>query len=96
MKRQPMEAIGLKNSLSSVETQHLEIPIMKALGACGGVEAVEMLYEIGKASMSPGVRRAAKEAIAKIQARLGDVEKGWLSPVQLQELDGALSSPGND
>lgn len=67
--------------------------VIKALGTCCGVEVVEKLYELGKSNMNPGVRRAAKEAIAAIQARLGDVEKGWLSPAQLQELDGALSTP---
>jgi hypothetical protein len=73
------------------ESSALTSNIVEALGTCGQVEAVERLYKIGKSRFSPVIRSTVKEAIARIQSRLGDVEKGWLSVSQLQDAEGALS-----
>ena len=65
--------------------------LIDALGTCGEVDAVEKLYVIGNDRFNPFFRSRVKDAIARIQSRLGKVEKGWLSVSQLQEADGALS-----
>jgi hypothetical protein len=65
--------------------------IIEALGTCGQVEAVEKLFKTGKKTLNLITRRKVKEAITRIQSRLGDVEKGWLSMTYLQDIDGALS-----
>ncbi len=65
--------------------------LIEALGNCGRVNAVEKLLEIGKSTLNPLLRSSVKEAIIKIQSRLGNADKGWLSVTQLDEIDGALS-----
>jgi|GEM_PF-1038646 len=61
--------------------------LIEALGTCGTVDVVERLYAIGKNSLNPFLRNAVQKSIAKIQARLGNVDAGWLS---LPEADGAV------
>lgn len=67
------------------------IPIIEALGECGSVNAVEPLYRSGKNSLNPAVRNAVQNSIGKIQARLGNVESGWLTLSEPRAEDGALS-----
>lgn len=67
------------------------IPFIEALGTCGGVDAVEPLYRSGKNSFNPAVRNAVQNSIGKIQARLGNVESGWLTLSAPDAADGALS-----
>ncbi|HNR87971.1 MAG TPA: hypothetical protein PKM65_06495 [Spirochaetota bacterium] len=67
--------------------------MIRHLGSVGTAETVEKLYLLGKKSINPFVRRAVQDAIAAIQARLGDVERGWLSTAVPAETEGALSIP---
>lgn len=71
------------------------IPVIEALGTCGGVDAVEPLYRSGKNSFNPAVRNAVQNSIGKIQARLGNVESGWLTLSAPDAADGALSFADN-
>ena len=64
---------------------------IEALATCGTVDSVERLMKLGDDSMSPFLKSRVDETIAAIQARLGDVEKGWLSSVALGDKEGALS-----
>lgn len=72
------------------------IGVIKALATCGTVQAVESIYRVGRESMNPFVRTAAKDAIDAIQARLGTADVGWLSLPVEPGLDGALSTPDVD
>jgi len=67
------------------------VPVIEALGVCGGVDAVEPLYRAGRNSLNPSVRNAVQNSIGKIQARLGNVESGWLTLSVPGAADGALS-----
>lgn len=69
-------------------SHEVTIAAIEALGSCGTVESVERLYGLLDGSLS----KHAEKAIAAIQARLGDVEKGWLSTAALAEKEGALSN----
>jgi hypothetical protein len=80
----------LLNELETARSDVL-IPIIEALGTCGGVDAVEPLYKAGKNSFNPAVRNAVQNSIGKIQARLGNVESGWLTMSDPRAEDGALS-----
>jgi len=62
-----------------------------ALGQIGTVRAVESLFPLTEGLLPSGVKIAAREAIAKIQARLGDAEPGRLSLVAEGPAEGALS-----
>jgi len=73
------------------DPQPLLYPIINALAVCGRINAVEKLFKLGKNSLNPFTQRRVKEAILRIQSRLGAVEKGWLSLSQLEEMEGALS-----
>ena len=62
-----------------------------ALSTCGTVESVEKLLKLSEDSMNPFLKNRIGETVAAIQARLGDVEKGWLSEVAITGKEGALS-----
>ncbi len=68
----------------------LRVAIIKALGRCGRVSAVEALGRLAS-SIDPFVRRAAQKSISMIQSRLGNVEEGWLSIAEASDKGGALS-----
>jgi len=51
----------------------------EALGKVGTIRAVESLYPLTERMLSLGLETTAREAIARIQARLGDAEAGQLS-----------------
>ncbi|HOS39046.1 MAG TPA: HEAT repeat domain-containing protein [Spirochaetota bacterium] len=72
------------------------VGVIRALATCGTVKTVEPLFRLGRDSMNPFVRTAAKDAIDAIQARLGTVDAGWLSLPVEPGLDGALSAPATD
>lgn len=61
--------------------------IVKALGPCGKVDAVEPLMNI----KNPLISGAAKKAIIQIQSRLKEGEHGWLSLAGQQPDAGSLA-----
>jgi HEAT repeat protein len=68
------------------------IAAARALGTIGTVAAVEPLLPHTKGLLTDAdLKRAAREAIEKIQSRLGDVEAGRLSLSEVAQRDGALS-----
>ena len=69
---------------------------IEAISECGTAKSVEKLHEMMDDSMNPFSRKKYSEAIAKIQSRLGDVEKGWVSVENTDNLDGALSKDKNE
>ena len=69
----------------------LAVNLIEALGACGTVKAVEILHRYSKNTYGALIMNAVNKAIAQIQSRLGDVDKGWLSVEPISETDGALS-----
>jgi hypothetical protein len=80
--------------LAELDKDHppgLCIAVIEALGTWGRVEAVEKLCRIEELTLYSSVRQAATQAIARIQSRLGNVEKGWLSMAKFKDVDGALS-----
>jgi HEAT repeat protein len=68
----------------------LKIAAANALGHVGTATAVEPLMALVGSGLSD-LGRAAEEAIARIQSRLGDVEAGRLTLAKLAEREGALS-----
>jgi HEAT repeat protein len=74
------------------EAEAVRIAAARALGEVGTVAAVEPLLPHTKGLLTDAdLKRAAREAIDKIQGRLGDVEAGRLSLSEVQQRDGALS-----
>lgn len=53
--------------------------VADALSTCGTLEAVEILLNLSKNPLNMGWNRNIKEAVAKIQLRLGKGDKGWVS-----------------
>ncbi len=78
------------NAMNTMDTKIL-LMVIKALGTCGTLNAVEPVYELGKNSPDSRVREEAERSIALIQSRKGQGEKGWLSIPEFSETDGALS-----
>ncbi len=68
------------------------IHAIEALGTCGTVDAVEPLHAVFTKSSQPDYINAAQHAVASIQARLGNVERGWLSNAEYRDKEGALST----
>lgn len=62
-----------------------------ALGTCGDIYAVEKLLHLAEHSINPFFRSMINDSIARIQSRLGDVEKGWLSVSEVRKNEGDLS-----
>ena len=75
-----------------LEEGEVRLAVLEALGSCGTLKAVEKIYCTGGSSLNPFLRRAAAEAINRIQVRRARGEKGWLSTVRLEEVEGALSA----
>ena len=72
----------------------IRIEAAKALGQIGTARAVEPLLALTTGLLaSPSVKEAAREAVARIQSRLGDAEAGRLSLAVPAEGEGALSLP---
>lgn len=69
----------------------LKIAVIEALGACGGSEEAGVLYGIKEADEDGVTRRAATQALAEIQSRLGAVARGSLSMAQAGRAEGGLS-----
>lgn len=65
--------------------------IIEALGTCGKLTAVEKLYILKKSTFNLFKRRLINDSIAKIQAKQGEVENGWLTVKTLANVDGGLS-----
>jgi hypothetical protein len=76
------------------EDDELQTAAVEALGHAGTTAAVEPLLELTGSFLNSDLKRAAREAIARIQSRLGDVEAGRLTLAELTEQAGALSFPG--
>jgi|GEM_PF-1314928 len=84
----------LIEQLANKETD-LRHASIEALGTCGTIKAAEKIYILAKDSLNPFTKNTAQKAISKIQSRLGDVEKGWLSISDSPEKEGALSISKN-
>jgi len=69
----------------------VQIAAARALGQVGTVQAVEPLLVYTRGLLDSELKRAAREAVGAIQARLGNVEGGRLSLAGLAANDGALS-----
>lgn len=69
----------------------LNIAIIEALGTCGTVDSIEKLIVWSKEQLNPFMRNTVKQAIEKIQSRLGPAGRGWLSIPEYSEKEGALS-----
>ena len=65
--------------------------ILKSLGEFGTIKSVEKLHKLAKSTLNPMQKREYSGIIAQIQSRLGNAEKGWISVVDDEKLDGALS-----
>jgi hypothetical protein len=75
------------------EHDELKIAAAEALGHAGTTAAVEPLLELTRGFLNSELKKAAREAIARIQSRLGDVEAGRLTLSELPGKAGALSFP---
>lgn len=82
-----------RHLLKLLALKHSEIRCAAAqwLGRIGSVKAVESLLRCTEGDFDRGTRKAAREAIALIQSRLGDVDEGSLSLVSDTEGEGGLS-----
>jgi hypothetical protein len=76
------------------ENADVRMHAVRALETCGTVEAVERLLKLADDSLSPFVKNATHKSVERIQSRLGNVEKGWLSMPESQGKQGALSMAG--
>ncbi|MEW6367307.1 MAG: HEAT repeat domain-containing protein [Acidobacteriota bacterium] len=72
----------------------VRLAAIESLGERGVAADVTELMEIEKGS-PPRVRAAARQAVAAIQARLGSVERGWVSMAEQAATSGALSVAGD-
>jgi len=61
----------------------------------GDIASVEYLYKISEEGRNSTIRNAAHHAMAMIQSRLGQGDKGWLSIAEMKDYDGALSIDNN-
>ncbi len=73
------------------EDSDIRLLAIRALASCGTVSAVEPLHKLAGDTLNPMVRIATLKAIERIQSRLGNVERGWLSVAELSDREGALS-----
>jgi hypothetical protein len=71
--------------------QNACLSLLALYEAEGDLASVEHLYRISKESSNSTLRNAAHHAMTMIQSRLGEGDKGWLSVVDSQKYDGALS-----
>src|SRR6185369_9991618 len=64
--------------------EDVQVEVVRALGALGGVASVEPLLPLATGLMVPrAVKRAAREALRGIRSRLGPADAGRLSLVAL-------------
>jgi len=75
-------------SLLSHEAREVQEAAAKALGECGTIRVVEPLLQSARAG---AVGSAARDAVRRIQARLGDAGAGRLSVVEAAGAEGAVS-----
>jgi hypothetical protein len=74
------------------ETTAVRIAAAAALGLVGSVDAVEPLFLLGKGLLgNPKLREVSRDAICRIQSRLGDAEAGRVSLASVDEAAGAVS-----
>jgi hypothetical protein len=73
------------------DSSHVQQAAAQALGVFASVAAVEHLLPLAQALFDTQLRQAAREAVARIQARLGDVEAGRVSLAEPHELAGAVA-----
>ena len=79
------------------EAAEVRAAAARALGQVGTVRAVEPLLALTTGLLaSPSVKQAAREAVARIQSRLGDAEAGRLSLAVPSGDAGALSLAGDE
>jgi len=78
-------------SLLDREDDALKLAAARALRRVGTVSAVEPLLPYARRLLDSDLRRAARETVAQIQARLGDVDAGRLAVVEVSEAEGAVS-----
>ncbi len=74
----------------------LKRDIIDALASCGTVETVEALRKHINGSYNPFIISKVKDAIAQIQSRLGDVDKGWVSMSIENKDEGKMSITENE
>ncbi|MDJ0839827.1 MAG: HEAT repeat domain-containing protein [Acidobacteriota bacterium] len=78
----------------ALDDRALQEKAVKRLARVGDVNAVAPLCRIRDHSRG-SLKKAAAEAVALIQGRLGNVEGGWLTLARPSPLEGSLSLEGN-
>lgn len=86
---------GFENSLLKLMERPepaVQMAAIRALGQTGSTRSVEPLLELARGLLvSPGLKRAAGEAVRQIQARLGSAESGRLYLADEDDQAGSLS-----
>lgn len=91
-KREELKAGSfLLDQLKKEKTINVKEALIKALGVCGAISAVQPLLEI----RNPLLALEARKAVVPIQSRMGPKGKGWLS-VAAPASGGELSFSGGD
>jgi hypothetical protein len=89
------ERVLLPRLESKVEPTRLAV--IRALGHVGTAAAVEPLLPLAKGVLhSAELKSAVREAIERIQERLGGAEEGQLSIAEISDQQGALSLPAGE
>jgi len=88
--------IFLLDTYKSVEDTSLKLVFFKSLGLCGTVKSVEPLRGFMKDIINPLVANQGQKAIERIQSRLGNVERGWVSLDEMEEKEGGISIKNNN
>jgi hypothetical protein len=95
--RRSAEAESILLMLLERDSVTIRFAVVEALGQVGSVRAVEPLLALTAGLLaSPSVKQAAREAVARIQSRLGDAEAGRLSLAVPSGDAGALSLAGGE
>ena len=90
-------AVEAQESVAALMTQidvgpsELQIAVANALGQIGAIEAVEPLLTLTQGLKAAGVKKAAREAIARIQSQVSGAEAGQLSVLVAPEETGGLT-----
>lgn len=88
--KQPETEPALTRLLAAPETS-VQLAAAQSLGGFASVAAVEPLLPLAQALLDSQLRQAARSAISRIQARLGNVEAGRVSLAEPEPLAGALA-----